>query len=94
MKIDQTVKSPLGLVPGDLQVRAGVAGKVRNADAPGAVAAAPATQRVESDGAVDAARVQEIKQAIADGRFKVNPQAVADRLLATVRELLGGAGEP
>ncbi len=30
----------------------------------------------------------EIKQAIAENRFKVNPEAVADRLLETVRELI------
>lgn len=30
----------------------------------------------------------EIKQAIAENRFKVNPEAVADRLLETVREMI------
>jgi len=37
---------------------------------------------------VDSARVAQIRQAIADGRFKVNPDAVADSLLQTARELL------
>ena len=37
---------------------------------------------------VDSARVADIKQAIAEGRFKVNPDAVADHLLQTARELL------
>jgi len=37
---------------------------------------------------VDSARVAEIKQAIAEGRFKVNPDVVADHLLQTARELL------
>jgi len=37
---------------------------------------------------VDAARVAELKQAISEGRFKVNSEAVADRLIATVKELI------
>jgi negative regulator of flagellin synthesis FlgM len=37
---------------------------------------------------VDTQRVEEIKQAISDGRFKVNPDVIADRLLETVRELI------
>ena len=37
---------------------------------------------------VDSQRVAEIKQAISDGRFKVNPDVIADRLLETVRELI------
>lgn len=37
---------------------------------------------------VDAARVAEIRQAIAEGRFKVNPDVVADHLLQTARELM------
>ena len=37
---------------------------------------------------VDAQRVDEIKQAISDGRFKVNADVIADKLLETVRELI------
>jgi negative regulator of flagellin synthesis FlgM len=37
---------------------------------------------------VNQAQVNEIKQAIASGKFKVNPEVVADRLLDTVRELI------
>jgi negative regulator of flagellin synthesis FlgM len=37
---------------------------------------------------VDVAHVAAIRQAIADGLFKVNPDVVADHLLATARELL------
>ena len=37
---------------------------------------------------VDSAKVEEIKQAISEGRFKVNSEAVADRLIDTVRELI------
>lgn len=38
----------------------------------------------------DAGKVAEIKLAISEGRFKVNSGVVADRLLETVRELIGG----
>jgi len=38
--------------------------------------------------AINAAKVAEIKQAISEGRFKVNPDVVADRLLETVKDLL------
>ena len=37
---------------------------------------------------VNQAHVDEIKQAIAEGRFKVNPEAVADKLIDTVREMI------
>jgi negative regulator of flagellin synthesis FlgM len=37
---------------------------------------------------VDAARVAEIKQAISDGRFQINPERIADGLLDSVREML------
>lgn len=38
---------------------------------------------------VDASKVAEIKQAISEGRFKVNSGVVADRLIETVRNLIG-----
>ena len=40
---------------------------------------------------VNAARIQEIKQAISEGRFKINPEAIADRLLDSARELLSNS---
>lgn len=46
--------------------------------------------RLASGEVVDAAKVAEIRQAIAEGRFQVNPDAIAERLLQTVRELLEG----
>lgn len=39
---------------------------------------------------VDVARVQAIRDAIAEGRFRINPEVIADRLLETARELVGG----
>lgn len=33
-------------------------------------------------------KIAEIKQAMVEGRFRVNPEVVADRLLETVKELI------
>ena len=38
---------------------------------------------------VNAERVAEIKRAIAEGRFQVNPERIADGLLQSVRDMLG-----
>ncbi|GAA5183935.1 flagellar biosynthesis anti-sigma factor FlgM [Niveibacterium umoris] len=37
---------------------------------------------------VDATKVGELKQAISEGRFRVNPEKVADGLLESVRQML------
>lgn len=42
---------------------------------------------------VNSARIQEIKQAISEGRFKINPEAIADRLIESARELVSNSAE-
>ena len=44
-----------------------------------------------SDGVIDTAQIAEIKQAISDGRFKINSGAIADRLLDSVKELINAS---
>ncbi len=39
---------------------------------------------------VNTARIQEIKDAISQGRFKINPEAIADSLIDTARDLVNG----
>lgn len=39
-------------------------------------------------GSFDAAKVDAIKQAISEGRFSINPEAIADKLIASTRELI------
>ena len=46
-------------------------------------------QSLKDVGVVDSARAEAAKQAIIEGRFQVDPEVVADKLLATVREHLG-----
>jgi negative regulator of flagellin synthesis FlgM len=38
----------------------------------------------------DAAKVNEIKQAMRDGKFQVNANVVADKLIASVQDMLAG----
>lgn len=37
---------------------------------------------------VNSARIQEIKDAIAQGRFKINPETIADGLIESARDLI------
>lgn len=37
---------------------------------------------------INVSRVEEIKRAIAEGRFKTNPEAIADRLITLSQELI------
>lgn len=97
MKIDNSIKTVAGATASDGQKRADRNAGVNVNPAPAAeyVRLSPLSsqlQAIESDlansGVVDTARVEEIKAAISEGRFKVNPDVVADRLLETVRELI------
>jgi negative regulator of flagellin synthesis FlgM len=41
-----------------------------------------------SDSAFDAGKVESVKEAIREGRFTVNAEVVADRLIASAQELI------
>ncbi len=43
-----------------------------------------------NDGVFDTQKVQRISNAIRDGKFEVNAEAIADKLISNARELLGG----
>jgi negative regulator of flagellin synthesis FlgM len=51
--------------------------------------AASALSGMNSDASFDTAKVDRIAQAIRDGKFKVNPEAIADKLIINAEELLG-----
>ncbi|WP_374341513.1 flagellar biosynthesis anti-sigma factor FlgM [Methyloversatilis sp.] len=98
MKIDGTGK-PLGSVPANATRTSsgnGSTSSTSSATAPGAQVdisgMSSRLRELESTIAnvpvVDSARVDEIKQAIADGRFKVNADRVADSLIESVRQML------
>ena len=71
------------------------------AAAPPSIAAAPPSAQVAissaaqlaasagaDDGSFDAAKVQRISQAISEGKFTVDADAIADKLVANAQELL------
>jgi negative regulator of flagellin synthesis FlgM len=97
MKIDNAIKTVAGVPLSDGQKRADKTVAVNSNPAASADDIQFSTLssqlhaiegNLASGGFVDVARVEEIKQAISDGRFKVNPEVVADRLLETVRDLI------
>ena len=95
MKIDSSVKS-VGTPSGGS--RSTAAQPSKGAVAPAAnvgVELSPMATRLQelsgsmaSAPVVDAARVSEIKQAIAEGRFTVNPGKIADGLIAGIRQMI------
>lgn len=44
---------------------------------------------LEADPTFDSAKVERIAQAIREGKFEVNPEAIADKLIVNAAELLG-----
>ena len=51
-------------------------------------AEASALASVAGDGSFDAGKVARVSQSIKDGTYKVNPEAIADKLIANAQELL------
>ncbi|MEO6147776.1 MAG: flagellar biosynthesis anti-sigma factor FlgM [Sulfuriferula sp.] len=94
MKINDSKKSislPLGQTPGNKVDKAGTA----PTPAAGSTKSSSTSAQLQSlQGAIassevfDAGKVEAIKSAIADGKFKVDAEKVADGLLTTVKNLL------
>ena len=55
-----------------------------------AVSVSPVLQKTvrNASGDVDMAKVNAVRQAIKDGTFKINPEAIADRMLDNAAEML------
>ncbi len=51
--------------------------------------AATALASPSADASFDAKKVERIAQAIRDGKFKINADAIADKLIVNAQELLG-----
>lgn len=97
MKINNALPS-VGTSQNSAQARAPAAPRQGTGPAAGErVEISSLSARLQEVGAgeapVDAERVAEIKQAIAEGRFQINPERIADGLLSSVRDMLGRAGK-
>ena len=107
MKITQPSENPLvvsssaaslaaksGPVVG-AQTKPGTAKSVPTASV--AVSVSSLARSMEADGAgqledIDMTKVNAVKQAIADGSYKVNPGVIADKLLSNAQEMLQRSG--
>ncbi len=97
MKIDNPVKSAAGLPSGDGRARSakespktqGTTGGGEKVEISSLSARMQQMEEVISNTpVVDSAKVDEIKQAISDGHFKVDTGKVADGLIESVRQML------
>ena len=93
MKIDNTIRPVGSSSTGSArQKTTASAGKATPSDAPVQVSSSAVLQEAENALAnapvVNADRVAEIKQAIVEGRFHVNPDRIASGLIESVRQIL------
>lgn len=76
-------QQPVERKPADKAAAAG-------SEASAQVALSPAASALAADdGSFDSAKVERIAQAIRDGKFEVNAEAIADKLIGNAQELLG-----
>jgi negative regulator of flagellin synthesis FlgM len=96
VKIDNSIKSVVSATTSSGATRSGKGTTTASSGSGGeSVQLSPLASQMQAIDAgmantpvVDAKHVAAIRQAIADGLFKVNPDVIADHLLATARELL------
>lgn len=95
MKIEGLVKSLGGTLAPDNKAKAqpatarAPAGDASKVDlSPLSSSLGKAEAAIASTPVIDQARVDEIRQAISEGRFKVDASRIADGLIASVREML------
>jgi negative regulator of flagellin synthesis FlgM len=46
-----------------------------------------------ADGSFDAEKVERVRQSISDGTYKINADAIADKLIANAQDVLGKVGQ-
>lgn len=84
-------KPPVAPVAGERKTGSAATGSAQGTTGKDTVAISPeasALASVAGDGSFDAAKVERISQQIKDGSYKVNHEAIADKLIANAQELL------
>lgn len=97
MKIENSIKT-VGSAPSpELRPRPAPTASAPAGDKVELSALAASLQKAESamkaTPVIDRARVDEIRQAISEGRFRINADKIADGLLNSVKELLAGRSD-
>lgn len=87
MKIDSLKPLDVGS-PGRPTAKAAPKATAGNAGTSDVQLSSTSTALAAQDPEVNQARVQAIRQAIAEGRFEINASAIADRLITSARELV------
>lgn len=94
MKIDDSIKKAAGLSVGTTQARPSKGAEKAGVDKTASDSVHLSSQLQALEGQVanssvfDANKVEQIKAAISEGRFQVDPEKVANGLLDTVHDLL------
>lgn len=91
MKIDNTIKPAGGANVSEARNRVAEKPAAGAQASEASVRLSGLSAQLQSTGeapAFDAARVAQIKQAIADGNFQINAGAIADRLISSTREFV------
>lgn len=98
MKIEGTPKGLSTPTTGESRAKPAARGPQGTAGASGEVELSPLSSSLaraesiaQSTPVVDQARVEEIRAAIREGRFRIDANRIADGLLDSVREMLGKA---
>ena len=90
MKIGPIDTKPPGVAPADRKAEAAPT-KASTVPSTEVALSAAATGLAEgaTEASFDSAKVERIATAIREGRFAVNPEAIADKLITNAEELLG-----
>lgn len=94
MKIGQLENK--ALTPATAERRTGAGAGPSKIEASAQVALSPAVSALGGDGiegVFDAGKVKRISDAIREGKFHVNAEAIADKLIVNAQELMGNASK-